>query len=103
MKQRFSKVLALLLACAIAATQLMVPVFATGTTVCTCDEDTRTGVVVDSQAATCSEYGYDNMICDECSGTYIVLTTPPTGAHDYVDHAAQAPTCTEIGWDAYKT
>jgi hypothetical protein len=23
--------------------------------------------------------------------------------HDLIDHAAQAPTCTEIGWDAYQT
>lgn len=30
------------------------------------------------------------------------VTTTATG-HDYVDHAAKAPTCTEPGWDAYET
>ena len=32
--------------------------------------------------------------CTTCKGQY-------DGGHDLVQHAAKAPTCTEIGWDAY--
>ena len=31
------------------------------------------------------------------------IVDPATGNHAYVNHEAQAPTCTEIGWDAYRT
>ena len=34
--------------------------------------------------------------CTTCKGQY-------DGGHDLVQHAAKAPTCTEIGWDAYET
>ena len=41
--------------------------------------------------ATCTSPG----VCAACGGSYY-------GGHDLVQHAAKAPTCTEIGWDAYE-
>ena len=43
-------------------------------------------------SATCTSPG----VCAACGGSYY-------GGHDLVQHAAKAPTCTEIGWDAYDT
>ena len=45
-------------------------------------------------AATCTEAAK----CEACGVAY----GNPLG-HDLVDHEAKAPTCTEIGWDAYQT
>ena len=42
--------------------------------------------------AACDSLG----MCETCGGSYY-------GGHDLVQHAAQAPTCTEKGWDAYDT
>ena len=42
--------------------------------------------------ATCIRPG----TCTTCGGRY-------DGGHDLVQHAAKAPTCTEIGWNAYET
>lgn len=42
--------------------------------------------------ATCIRPG----TCTTCGGSYY-------GGHDLVQYAAKAPTCTEIGWDAYDT
>ena len=42
--------------------------------------------------ATCTSPG----VCAACGGSYY-------GGHDLVQHVAKAPTCTEIGWDAYDT
>ena len=42
--------------------------------------------------ATCIRPG----TCTTCGGSYY-------GGHDLEQHEAQAPTCTEIGWDAYET
>ena len=42
--------------------------------------------------ATCIRPG----TCTTCGGSYY-------GGHDLEQHAAKAPTCTEIGWDAYET
>ena len=42
--------------------------------------------------ATCTSPG----VCAACGGSYY-------GGHDLVQHAAKAPICTEIGWDAYDT
>ena len=40
--------------------------------------------------AACDSLG----MCETCGGSYY-------GGHDLVQHAAKAPTCTEIGWNAY--
>ena len=45
-------------------------------------------------AATCTEAAK----CEACGVAY----GKPLG-HDRIDHEAKAPTCTEIGWDAYQT
>ena len=54
--------------------------------------------------ATCVSPEVYDMICTDCD--YQVAVTRGDrnpDNHDLVNHAAKAPTCTEIGWDAYKT
>ena len=46
--------------------------------------------------ATCSA----KAVCEVCGGEY---GEKDSNNHDLVQHAAQAATCTEKGWDAYKT
>ncbi len=46
--------------------------------------------------ATCSA----KAVCVECGGEY---GEKDPNNHDLVRHEAKAPTCTEIGWDAYET
>ena len=46
--------------------------------------------------ATCSA----KAVCEVCGGKYGERNP---NNHDLVQHAAKAPTCTEIGWDAYDT
>ena len=46
--------------------------------------------------ATCSA----KAVCEVCGGEY---GEKDPNNHDLVQHAAKAPTCTEIGWDAYET
>ena len=46
--------------------------------------------------ATCSA----KAVCEVCGGEY---GEKDSNNHDLVQHAAKAPTCTEKGWDAYKT
>ena len=46
--------------------------------------------------ATCSA----KAVCEVCGGEY---GEKDSNNHDLVQHAAKAPTCTEIGWDAYDT
>lgn len=46
--------------------------------------------------ATCSA----KAVCEVCGGEY---GEKDSNNHDLVQHAAKAPTCTEIGWDAYET
>ncbi len=103
MKKYFSKALAMLLVVAMLASQMLLPTFAEGATECTCDIKTRTGVVVDTVAATCGDYGYDVYKCDACAGEYTILTAVPTGAHDYVDYAHKDAVCGENGHYAYQT
>ena len=50
---------------------------------------------------TCIEEGYTTYTC-HCGDTYVADIVAALG-HDTIDHEAQAPTCTEIGWDAYVT
>ena len=45
--------------------------------------------------ATCSA----KAVCEVCGGKY---GEKDSNNHDLVQHAAKAPTCTEIGWDAYE-
>ena len=50
--------------------------------------------------ATCTEAGVMTYTCS-CGDTY--TETIAALGHDYVNHAAQAATCTAIGWSAYQT
>ena len=46
--------------------------------------------------ATCSA----KAVCETCGGAY---GEKDSNNHDLVQHAAKAPTCTKIGWNAYET
>ena len=68
---------------------------------------TESAVVVENNVApTCTVTGsYDNVVyCATCD-TELSRTTITVEAlgHDLVEHSAKAPTCTEIGWNAYVT
>lgn len=64
---------------------------------------------VNEVPATCEEEGIlGHYYCSECGANFDEnknilesLVIPPTG-HDYIEYGAQAPTCTEIGWNAYQ-
>ena len=56
--------------------------------------------------ATCTTDGsYDAVVfCTDCGAEISrQKVTVPAAGHKYVDHAAQAATCTAVGWDAYQT
>ena len=55
-----------------------------------------------AEQPTCTEPGSGMMGCSKCSEQKVVDNIPALG-HDEVTHDAKAPTCTEIGWDAYVT
>ena len=65
----------------------------THTRICTnpnCDAKEENVPCGGDSSATCTTKG----TCETCGGSYY-------GGHDLVQYAAKAPTCTEIGWDAY--
>ena len=67
----------------------------THTRICTnpnCDAKEENVPCGGDSRATCIRPG----TCTTCGGRY-------DGGHDLVQHAAKAPTCTEIGWNAYET
>ena len=55
-----------------------------------CDAKEENAPCGGDPSATCIRPG----TCTTCGGSYY-------GGHDLVQYAAKAPTCTEIGWDAY--
>lgn len=66
----------------------------THTRICTnpnCDAKEENAPCGGDSSATCTTKG----TCETCGGSYY-------GGHDLVKHAAKAPTCTEIGWNAYE-
>ena len=63
-------------------------------------------VVENNVDSTCTEAGsYDNVVYCSVCGEEISRTPVAVDAlgHDEIAHEAKAPTCTEIGWDAYVT
>jgi len=50
---------------------------------------------------TCTATGVETRICERCEAEE--TREGAALGHDLVNHEAQAPTCTEIGWDAYDT
>ena len=57
--------------------------------------------VTQSVDATCTAGGSVTCVCARCGDAY-TDTIAPLG-HDIQSYAAKAPTCTEVGWDAYET
>ncbi len=61
------------------------------------------GDYVYNNDATCTDDGTKTAKCIRCTKTDTVTATGTKLGHDKVNHEAKAPTCTEIGWDAYVT
>lgn len=59
------------------------------------------GSWIQTKAPTCTEKGSEKRTCSRC-GKVETRSINALG-HDLIHHAAQAPTCTAIGWDAYDT
>ena len=59
------------------------------------------GEWTESTAPTCTEKGVETRSCGRCALTQ--TREIETLGHDLIDHDAKAPTCTEIGWEAYQT
>ena len=74
----------------------------TGTTLFTAckDDHTHSYTQQTTTEATCTEKGVITYICS-CSDTY--TEEIPAIGHDEQSREAQAPTCTEIGWNEYVT
>ena len=51
---------------------------------------------------TCLEQGYTTHTCATCGDVYVDAYINALG-HDTVEHDAQAPTCTNVGWSEYIT
>ena len=58
---------------------------------------------VSNNDATCTEDGTKTAKCDWCDETSTITDAGSALGHNVVHHDAKAPTCTEIGWDAYDT
>ena len=54
-----------------------------------------------TKAATCESDGVMTYTCSLCTDSYTEVIKAL--GHDEIKHEAKAPTCTEIGWDAYET
>lgn len=63
---------------------------------------TDSGEWIVDQHATCTETGSRHKICAVCGENFKAEVIDATG-HTLIEHEAQTPTCTEIGWDAYVT
>ena len=76
------------------------------------DEVSATGhnpasaVIENNVAPTCTTAGsYDSVVyCSVCDAEFSRETKPVDALdHNIVNHNAQSPTCTEVGWEAYET
>ncbi|MGN1061452.1 MAG: leucine-rich repeat protein, partial [Candidatus Coproplasma sp.] len=73
------------------------------------DEGTKLGHIftnyVSDDNATCTADGTKTATCDRdgCNETHTVTDEGTKLGHDLIHHEAQAPTCTEVGWDEYDT
>ena len=62
--------------------------------------------VIERTEPTCTEAGkivYTASFNNKSLAAQIKTVILPALGHDYVDHAAKAPTCAEVGWAAYQT
>ncbi len=55
-----------------------------------------------TKAATCTEKGEEQRVCAN-DPTHIEIREVKALGHDLIHHEGKAPTCTEIGWEAYDT
>ena len=65
------------------------------------DNNAHAFELIDSTLPGCETEGEEHYKCSDC-GCEKTETTPASG-HNEFHHDAKAPTCTEIGWDAYIT
>lgn len=77
----------------------VVPFASNGDTFSIHDLDTESKIITPVK---CLEDGYATYSCKACKESVVGNVVPAIG-HDIIHHAAQEPTCTEIGWDAYDT
>ena len=66
-----------------------------------CEHENTT--VVSKIDATCTTNGYTgNVVCSDCGDT-VSVGEVTVGTHTLTQHAAQAPTLTSVGWNAYES
>lgn len=100
MKTKLTKVLGLLLAIAMIATQLMVPAFAVEEKDCTCKPGRENLVEIGRTEATCTSLGVIVYECTVCNGQKAKAI--PVLDHDIQIGAAQESKCGNVYWDAYE-
>ena len=102
MKTKLTKVLGLLLALAIVATQLMVPAFAADfeNKDCTCSPARADYVEIGRTEATCTSYGVIVYGCNKCNGQKAEMI--PKKDHEIKTGEAQESECGNEYWDAYE-
>ena len=59
-----------------------------------------TYTLVKVTAPTCGAMGFTTYKCDKCGETFAESWVPATGAHQWIDLPAQAPTCAKPGYEA---
>ena len=60
------------------------------------------GAWTQAKAPTCIEEGMEQRVCEN-DPSHVETRAIAALGHDLISHEAQAPTCTEIGWNAYET
>jgi len=64
----------------------------------------HTEAVLSAVSPTCGATGLtEGSYCDVCGEVLLAQTEIPALGHDYIDHAAKAPTTESVGWEAYQT
>ena len=66
-----------------------------------CDHEPEEWALISE--AGCETYAVEGQICHLCRQIVSARTLSEPLGHDLTQHKAQAPTCTEIGWEAYET
>ena len=80
------------------SSQQAISLFKWTPTVSSCEHDNEESEI--TKAATCTETGVETFTC-ECGETRTEVI--PALGHNKIQYDGQAPTCTDIGWEAYET